>query len=175
MTIPWLAIFSEKTVDKMKFFLKAVGLTAVCAGTTDMLAAVINSWIRSGNFPTKVFHFIAGGVLGLEAAMKGGIAIGILGFVIHYLIAFSWTLLFFLIFFRTKSGSLNRYYAGILYGLFVGVCMTFLVLPLTALPESPFSWSGALMSWAILAFFLGIPISLGAHFWRSKSSGLVLL
>ena len=152
----------------MKPFLKTVLLTGLFVGVTDIMAAHIHVWIQSGNFPTKVFQYIAGGALGLETSMKGGVGIALIGVFFHFFIAKFWTLFFFVIFSRLKFLHFNKYIVGMLYGFFVGACMTFLVLPLTALPDSPFVFSKAIVGWIILGTVLGIPIAVSAQQHREE-------
>lgn len=148
-----------------KPFTVAVLYTGLLAGTADILAAVVSSWFRSGGFPSGILHYIAGGALGLEKSMKGGVGIAALGLFIHYFIACCWTLLFFLTLSKAAIFKRHRYAVGLGYGILVGVCMTFVVLPTTALPDAPFDFQNALVSWAILGVFLGIPIAYGVHRW----------
>ena len=147
----------------MKTFLKTILLTGLLVGTTDIIAAAISAWIKYGTFPSKMLHYIAGGALGLETSMQGGLGVALLGLFFHYFIAFSWTLFFFLIYPKLKFLSLNKYLMGLLYGPFVGAAMTFIVLPLTALPRNPFQFQQAIVGWLVLGIVLGIPISISAH------------
>ncbi|WP_421800240.1 hypothetical protein [Haliscomenobacter sp.] len=153
----------------MNKFWKALLSTALLVGTTDILAATLMSWARSGNFPFKLLHYIAGGALGLERSMKGSWGTALLGLSFHYFIAVSFTLLFFLAFPRLSFLRGNVYLTGFLYGVFVGACMTFIVLPLTALPPNPFKLLNALQGWTVLGLVLGIPIALMAkRYYLSK-------
>ena len=147
----------------MKSFFKTVLLTGLLVGTTDIIAAHVSVWIQSGNFPTRVLQYIAGGALGLETSMKGGLGIALLGLLFHYIIATSWTLFFFVIIPKLKFLHFNKYAVGFLYGIFVGAAMTFLILPLSALPASPFVFSKAIVGWCILGTVLGIPIAMSAY------------
>jgi hypothetical protein len=110
-----------------------------------------------------MLHYIAGGALGLETSMAGGWGIVLLGLFTHYFIAYSWTLFFFVVFPYVRFLSFNKYLAGLLYGFFVGAMMTFVVLPLTRLPDSPFNLQRALLGWTILGVALGIPIAIRAY------------
>lgn len=151
----------------MKSFLKITLLTGLLVGTTDILAALISVWIRSENFPLKMLHYIAGGLIGLERSMQGGWGIALLGLFIHFTIAYIWTLFFFLIFPKVKFLSFNKYIVGLLYGPFVGLAMTFVVLPLTPLPASEFNLLQSLFGWTILGVVLGIPIAINAYKYYS--------
>lgn len=153
----------------MKAFLKTVLLTALFVGTTDLAAAYIDQYVKTGKFADRMLYYIAGGALGLERSMQGGFWIGLLGLIFHYFIAFSFTLLFFLAFPKLRLSSLNKYLVGLFYGPFVGAFMSFVVLPLTALPPSPFQFSKAIVEWLILGVVLGIPISISAYqFYRKR-------
>jgi hypothetical protein len=146
----------------MKPFWKTVLLTGLLVGTLDISAAYINQFIKTGKFAGKMFQYIAGGALGLENSIPGGFWIGLLGFFFHYFIAFSFTLLFFVAYPRLKFLSFNKYLVGFLYGIFVGAFMTFVVLPLTKLPDNPFVFQKAIVGWLILAVAVGIPVAISA-------------
>jgi hypothetical protein len=79
----------------MNRFLKAVLLTGLFVGTTDLVSAYITQWIKTGKFAEKMLNYIAGGALGLENSIPGGNGVALLGLFFHYFIAFSFTLLFF--------------------------------------------------------------------------------
>lgn len=147
----------------MNRFFKTVLLTGLFVGTTDLVAAYVTQWIKTGNFSEKMLHFIAGGALGLDTAMEGGNGIAFLGLLIHYIIAFSFTLFFFVIFPKFKILSFNKYLVGMLYGVFVSSVMSHIILPLSALPHSPFQLSNAIVGWFTLGVVLGIPIAYNAY------------
>lgn len=155
----------------MNRFWKAVLLTTLVAGTLDIIAAHVHQAIIQGQFPTKIFYAIAGGALGLERSLNGGAPAFILGVLIHYFISFSFTLLFFMIFPIITKVSGNRFVNGAVYALFVWITMTFIVLPLTALPDRPFSWNIHQVAGVfVLMGVFGIPISVMANnHYRSKS------
>ena len=147
----------------MKPFFKTVLLTGLFVGVTDIIAAHVSTWIQSGNFPTRVLQYIAGGALGLESSMKGGLGIALLGLFFHFFIATWWTFVFFVALPKLKFLQFNKYVVGFFYGWFVGACMSFIVLPLSALPDNPFVFSKAIVGWSILGAVLGIPIAISAY------------
>lgn len=152
----------------MQSFFKTVLLTGLLVGTTDLAAAYIHQYINTGQFADKMLYYIAGGALGLEKSMKGGFGIGLLGLFFHYFIAFSFTMLFFLIYPVFKFLKYNQYITGFLYGYFVGITMKFIILPMTALPQSAFNLKNALIGWSILGVVLGIPIAISANRYYRK-------
>ena len=149
----------------MKKFWKTVILTGLFVGTTDILMAFISTTVKSGKFPEKMFHYLAGGALGLEKSMAGGPGVEFLGLFFHYFIAMSFTIFFFVIFPRLKFLWFNKYLVGILYAVFVNLTMRFIILPLTALPKNanPFLLSRAYIDWILLGVVLGIPIVYNAY------------
>jgi hypothetical protein len=141
----------------MNKFFKSVLLTGLFVGTTDIISAFINVYIKSGKFPDKMFNYIAGGALGLPAALNGGTPAAFLGLFFHYFIAFSFTLFFFVVFPKLKFLSFNKYLIGMLYAVFVGQVMA-IILKLTPLPSGPFNLAGVFIGWIELGVIFGIPI-----------------
>lgn len=147
----------------MKPFTKTVVLTGLIAGTLDLASAFLVQFLKTGNFPTKLLHYIAGGALGLETSMKGGIEMILLGLFFHYFIAFSFTLFFFLIFPKLSFLQQNKYLTAFLYGIFISLVMELVVLPLSLLPLSAtINWTNKIIATSVLILALGVPISLHA-------------
>ena len=142
----------------MNRFFKTVLLTGLFVGTTDLISAYVTVFIRNGKFPEGMLNYIAGGALGLSVSMKGGNAAAFLGLLIHYFIAFSFTLFFFWIFPKWKGFGFNKYLVGMLYAVFVNLTMGFLVLPLTPLGSGAFILSRALVDWYVFGVVFGIPV-----------------
>ena len=86
----------------MNRFLKAVLLTGLFVGTTDLTSAYVSQWIKTGKYAEKMLNYIAGGALGLETSIPGGNGAALLGLFFHYFISLSFTLLFFLLLPRVK-------------------------------------------------------------------------
>jgi hypothetical protein len=147
----------------MPTFTKTVILTGLFAGTTDLVSAFVSVYMKTGKFPEKMFNYIAGGALGLDTALKGGTPAAILGLFFHYFIAVSFTLFFFLLLPRAKFLSYNKYLVGMLYAVFVDLVVGRLILPLTPLPDGPFSLTHSYISWVVLGVLFGIPIVRNAY------------
>jgi hypothetical protein len=144
-----------------KFF-KSVLLTALFVGTTDIVSAFIMVYIKSGKFPEKMFSYIAAGAIGLQAAKNGGIAVGFLGLFFHYFIAFSFTLLFFLLLPRLKFLTYDKYLVGMLYAVFVNEMME-IILRFTPLPPDQFNLGEAFIGWIVFGVVFGIPVTYNAY------------
>jgi hypothetical protein len=147
----------------MNRFWRAVILTGLLVGTTDLFAAYMSQWIKTGKFADKMLYYIAGGVSGLETSMKGGNGMALLGLFCHYFIAFSFTLFFFWIFPKLKILAFDKYVVGMIYGILASTFMSLVVLPLSALPQGSFQVATAIVGWFILGIALGIPIAYNTY------------
>ena len=153
----------------MNPFFRRVLLTALVAGTLDILTAYTKGFIQSGHISKRMFQFIAGGALGLKDSMAGGIGVILLGVFFHYFIAFSFTLFFFLIYPKVSILSVNKYVSGLVYGIFVWLVMNEIVWPLSRLPRYPFNLQNAIIEALILMVMIGLPISLSAYSYYRKA------
>lgn len=151
---------------------KAILLTTLVAGTLDIIAAHVHTIIKTGNFPSRMFYYIAAGAIGLKNSLDKGPAFIALGVFIHYLISFLFSLFFFLLYPAIIRISSNKYINGILYAIFVWLTMNFIVLPLTALPRTPFVFSlDKVIGLCVLMVVFGLPISLMADKYYKKTGG----
>ena len=158
----------------MKSFTRTVLLTTLLAGTLDIVSAFLSHYFKTGEFATKMFQYIAGGALGLKTSLPGGAGVIALGVFFHYFIAFLFTLFYFLIYQKARLAAVNKYVAGLVYGIFVWVVMNLLVLPLSMLPSSPIKWPGFLVGMSILMVMIGLPIAIRAHNYYKKQPGITV-
>lgn len=110
--------------------LKAILFAGLLAGAMDITGACIsNYWIS----PVRIFQSVASGLLGAESA-KGGAWTAVLGLFLHFVIAFIWTIVFYLASRKVKFLTNQPIVSGVLYGIFVYWFMQLIVLPLSAFP-----------------------------------------
>ena len=147
----------------MNKFFKTAFLTGLFVGTTDMISAFINSYVRSGKFASQMFNYIAAGMLGVEKALKGGTATAFLGLFFHYFIACAFTFFFFWIYPRIKFLAFNKYLIGMLYGVFVSTVVDQVILRFTPLGAFPFNLADYYLNWVIFGVIFGIPIVYNAY------------
>ncbi len=130
------------------------------AGTLDITDNLIFNQLR-GVTPKMVFQYIASGLIGMKS-FRGGLASVALGVVLHYLIALTWTAVFYAA--SRKLAILTRrpVICGLLYGGFVYVFMNLIVLPLSGVPHVPRAITTASRINGVLAvvFCIGLTISL---------------
>jgi len=159
--------YMEKTTARKSTgsFIGSVLITALIAGTLDMIGAIINYTAAGGKRPTVIFQYIASAALGKTANGTVGIVAGLL---FHYLIAFLFTLFFFLVFPKIKLWKSNTIIIAILYGVFVWSVMNLLVLPNTKLDPISFDIKKAAIAAFILIVCIGLPVVIGAKKYYRK-------
>lgn len=137
------------------------------AGSLDIIAACSMFYFRTGRDPMIVLKFVASGLLGQDA-MSGGWGTNVSGLLIHFSIAFGWTILFFVGY--PKLPKMNWVIAGLLYGIVVWLCMNLIVLPMTRVAQRPFDLNNAITGTIVLMLAIGLPVSyFASKYYSSKS------
>ena len=140
-------------------FIKKVSIAGFVVGSLDIIAAFIDAWFSSRLTPGEILNLIAGAAIGYENA-KGGFLMLLLGLLIHFFIAYSFTFLFYLIYPGLKSFFKNNIVIGILYGLFIWAFMRFIILPVfSQIHFHSFKITAAIKPMLILIGAIGIPLS----------------
>ncbi len=141
---------------------RAILLGGLLAGLGDITFAFVVSGLR-GVGPARVLQSVASGLLG-EAARDGGLATAALGGALHFLIAFIWAAVYWLL--SRKSRVLVRHpvVCGLLYGFAVYAFMYLVVLPLSAAYFKPtFTPYTVSLNGAGHMLLVGLPIALAAY------------
>jgi hypothetical protein len=136
---------------------RTIAITGLIVGAMDITSAIIIT-VSRGSTVTRLFQFIASGVLGPKA-FQGGTATAALGLGLHFVIAFSLVAVFYAA--SRYFGFLQRQAvaSGIIYGLIVFGVMNLIVLPLSA-AKPKHSLSGDLIQIGIHMFVIGLPTAL---------------
>ncbi len=151
---------------------KIILLAGLLVGTLDILSAFVDYHIATGKNPLGVLTFVASGVFGISA-FSGGAGIMLSGLLFHYIIAFSFTILFFWLYSRSKLLSGNRVITGVLYGIFIWVVMNLIVVQLSKAPHASIKamkMSKVIKSMLILIFMIGLPLSFIGHKYFSYNT-----
>lgn len=100
-------------------------------GTTDLLFACSFWGIGYGVSPIRVMQSVARGVLG-KSSFDGGVPTALLGVLLHYAIAVSMAVTYYVV--SRRVGALTRQpiAAGVAYGVLLYLIMNLVVLPLSA-------------------------------------------
>jgi uncharacterized membrane protein YagU involved in acid resistance len=132
------------------------------AGALDIGYACI-FWALKADLPAqRIFQSVAAGLLG-EASFEGGAATAVLGLGLHFLIALSMSVVYYLVARRWPLLWQRPLLCGAAYGLLLYVIMNYVVVPLSAAgPGSKNAlWIG--LSILVHVFLIGIPIALFAR------------
>lgn len=146
--------------------LRAVLMIGCTVWLLDGAAAVIGAYARNGVLPGRVFQYISTSVMGMQAFNESS-AIW-LGVFLHFLVALGWSALFFFVYPRLKVLQGNKWLTGCLYGLFVWVMMSLVIVPLTPVPQAKFNLPGAVQGWLIHMACVGLPIVLLTRQWYRR-------
>lgn len=139
---------------------KTIFWGGLIAGTLDITGACVVSWLRAGVQPVRVLQSVASGLLG-AAAYTGGAKTAVLGLALHFFIATTWTVVFYLASRKLRFLIQQPIVWGLVYGVVVYAFMNFVVLPLSQFPQrgTP-TLSGRLIGLLIIMFCIGLPIAL---------------
>ncbi|MES2650238.1 MAG: hypothetical protein V4663_00790 [Bacteroidota bacterium] len=143
----------------MKNLASNIVKAGLIVGSLDIIAACIQFYSKTQKNPIVVLNFIASGVFGKDA-FTGGAKMAAFGLFFHYLIAFGFTLLFFILYPKIKPFIKSKLLLGTVYGLFIWLTMQFLIVPLSQAPAMKISFQSATIAIFILIVCIGIPLAL---------------
>ena len=141
---------------------KTIAWSGLLVGSLDILSALTHYYIKTGKDPVNVLKYVASAIFGSNAYDSGS-AMAVYGLLFHYLVAFCWTILFFIIYQRLNLSSYNRIITGIIYGIIIWVVMTRVVVPLSRAATGPFDPLQAGIAVSILIVAIGLPLSFIAY------------
>jgi len=139
----------------MKSIIFKIGLLA---GILDILAACIQSYLMANVMPSTVLKYIASGVFG-KSAFTGGFGMQVWGLLFHFVIAFACTASYFVLYPKITFLKKNWLVNAVLIALVAWVVTNLIIIPMSKIPNHPFSFSKALIALIILIFSIGLPIS----------------
>lgn len=131
----------------------AIVIGGTVAGTVDLLqACILFGW----DIPLS----IAGGLLGPQAAVHGGVATYVLGVCLHFFIAFSAAAIYYAESRRLRFLTEYPLVCGLFYGVAVELTMRLVVLPLSALhARGPYELRHLIQGLVVHMVTVGLPIS----------------
>jgi hypothetical protein len=139
---------------------QAIFWGGLVAGTLDITAACVYLWLSANVRPVRVFQSVAAGLFGADS-YKGGAKTAALGLALHFLIATTATVVFYLASRKLRFMIERPFIWGPVYGVLVYLFMNFVVLPLSALPQRAAPpLSSRIINMLIIMFCIGLPISL---------------
>jgi hypothetical protein len=147
--------------------IRAIAVGATVAGVLDATFAVIVDVVILRAFSLLgVLQWIASGALG-QSAFSGGIATAALGVAIHFVLAFFFAALYWLVSLRATVLRSNAALVGIVYGAVIWLVMDLIVLPQSGVPKSAFNPAVFTAFLIDHALFVGLPIALAVKRYTS--------
>jgi len=139
------------------------------AGTLDIVFAA-SFWGLKADVPgQRILQSVASGLLG-PAAFEGGLQTASLGLTLHYVIALFMALAWYVVAQRWRMARELPVRAGAIYGAFLYLAMTLVVVPLSAAQPGPLDpvWIG--LNLAVHMLLIGIPIALFVRLGLEEAS-----
>ena len=147
-------------------------------GVLDIIAAFVHSWMQAGRPPAAVLKGIASALWG-RAAIDGGVGLVTIGLFMHFTVALTATLVFYVLSRRIAFlRNAPLLVVGALYGVIVFAAMNYGTIPLLSWVRSfylgtPPRWPGTmgLAMVVIHIFCVGLPIVWGVRRARVRAEG----
>jgi hypothetical protein len=157
---------------------KAIAWAGLIAGTLDITAAFIDVGVNFGKDPIWLLQNVASSLLG-PRSYEGGLATAMLGLLMHFTVAFSWTTIFYLLSRRFPVLLRQSVVSGLVYGALVFLVMSRVVIPLTIGLKSlylttPFNHNWPKLRWSQLFVHficIGLPIALVVRRFTPAAAG----
>jgi hypothetical protein len=148
----------EAAIEKSRAW-RAILFAGLLAGTLDLTSAFIVTAFRSGSH-ARMLQSIASGLLG-ASSFTGGAQTAALGVMLHFVIAFIWTTIFYAASRRIKFLTAQPVVSGVLYGIMVYILMYYVIVSLSAAPfQMPHTLEATARDVFIHIICIGLPIAL---------------
>jgi len=147
-------------------------LGGLVAGSFDITYACTFWYLKRGVLPTRVFQSVASGLLG-DASFTGGWRTAALGLALHYFIATSMAVTYYLFARRWPDLWEKPFVYGPMYGVLLYGIMNYIVVPLSAANPGSRNLLWVLLSIAVHAFLIGTPCAIFARRAMLASRGTV--
>jgi hypothetical protein len=144
----------------------AVFAGGAAAAFLDGLAATVDFRMRGISF-ARLWQGVASGALGPSSFQRGKASV-FLGLAFHGLIAMTAALVFNVAAIYAPVLLAHYVASGALFGISVYIVMNLVVIPLSAMPPRPFVLAITIRQLLIHIFFVGLPISIAAHWLATK-------
>jgi uncharacterized membrane protein YagU involved in acid resistance len=131
----------------------------VVAGTLDIVYACVFWALKRNVPPMRIFQSVAAGLLG-PASFQGGARTAALGLALHYFIAVSMSVAYYLVARRWALLGQRPLLCGAAYGLLLYGIMNYVVVPLSAAASGSKDALWITLSIVVHMFLIGVPIAL---------------
>jgi hypothetical protein len=156
-------------VTRERGIMVRVLVAGALVGVLDMLYPIYLYTRVIAHVPAiRIPQSVASGLLG-RAASEGGLSTAALGLLLHFTIAYGWTILYFVLLLKWEplrrlitTGS-GRVKAGLIYGLVVWFGMNIIVVPLSRANPAPLFSLNFFLQLIWHPIGIGLPIALIVH------------
>ena len=145
----------------------------LAVGVLDFLDASIFFPLYYGITVQRVWHGVAAGVMGSEAARAGGWGTASLGIFLHFVVAFCIAAVYYLLSRNIPFLIRHPVVSGLAYGVAAHFVMQYVVIPLSAIGwrAAPFDLGAFLNNVIGHALLVGLPVALITA-WSARRSDL---
>ena len=139
--------------------LKPILIGGATAGTFDQICAFVTS---GSNVP----RIVAAGLLGPQVIRSTGPGVWILGFVLHFVVAFGAATVYCVASRRLPFLKDHWLVCGMFFGIAVFITMYLVVMPLCAFHyRGPYTLSALLQAIVVHMVLIGLPIGFSLYWW----------
>lgn len=135
------------------------------AGTLDIVYAWAFWWLKAGVTAQRIFQSVAAGLLG-RASYQGGAPTAVLGLGLHYFIATTMSVAYYVVSRRIDLLRRRPFACGAAYGLLLFFTMNYVVVPLSAVGRISRDGLGTFLSILVHMFLVGVPIAFATRMAR---------
>jgi uncharacterized membrane protein YagU involved in acid resistance len=155
-----MTTITSTSVDIRNPILRAIALGGMMVGLLHLIIqdGLVFSLLNQTPF-ILVMQYVASGVMG-NAAFAGGLAIALLGLIIHFLISFVVAGVFILSADRISLLRHNVIFGSLLYGVGVFIVLYVVILPLSAAPPVPLQTMDVIELILEHVLVIGLPLGL---------------
>jgi hypothetical protein len=145
--------------------LEVIPIGGVLVGIFDLLFAFIFYGFFLKAPALRIFQNVAGGLLGRQSAIEGGLRTFFLGIVLHFLVATCIATVYYLVSLVFPLALRHAVPSGLVYGMIAYLGMNYIVIPLSALGPRTTSKRAWVFAVEIIghAVLVGLPLALLAR------------
>ena len=129
------------------------------AGALDIGYACVFWALKAGVSATRIFQSVAAGLVG-KASFEGGGRTAALGLGLHFFIAGSMSVAYYVVARRWSVLVRRPVLCGVAYGILLYVLMNYVVVPLSAAPQGSRDPWWIVLTIVVHMFLIGLPIGL---------------
>lgn len=159
--------------DPQPFSWRPIVAGGLICGVLDINAAFISAYLAADRTPPWVLRAVATALLGRDQAFSAGAWVEVMGLAMHFLVATTWTTVFYLLSRKFPGLLSHAFVAGPLYGAGVYLFMNCVTIPFCSWFRglylgTPPSWAHAPFAWPQFGIHLtcvGLAIALAVRRW----------